>query len=312
MGTAKPYFSKIANIWTKAQTFNLQQILKQISTPSNPSSGHNALYFKSDDKLYKLTSAGVESEVGGTSNPVLISREDLLAYYKMNDSSGGISNVSINDYFDSLGSNADGTESGTPTYGQTGKIGSSISFNGVDTSFELSSSLSQWNFLHNASALWTISFWMKLNASEPADRQSIIATHPQSGATDIGFALTFADNAGKDHQLYVEMGNASTNGTLYTSASFVPKDTNWHHYAITCSYSGGTYTINFYRDGGNNENGTIVLTATNSNASGSCKISNIATLDALNAELDEFAIFNRVLSSYELKGLYSNGDGREL
>lgn len=37
---------------------------KQISTPSNPSSGYDKLYFKSDNKLYKLTSAGAEVEVG--------------------------------------------------------------------------------------------------------------------------------------------------------------------------------------------------------------------------------------------------------
>jgi hypothetical protein len=39
----------------------------QIATPTNPSASTNKLYFKSDDKLYKLTSGGVESEVGGGS-----------------------------------------------------------------------------------------------------------------------------------------------------------------------------------------------------------------------------------------------------
>ena len=42
---------------------------KQISTPSSPSSGRNKLYFKSDEKLYKLTSGGTETEVGGASSP---------------------------------------------------------------------------------------------------------------------------------------------------------------------------------------------------------------------------------------------------
>lgn len=40
---------------------------KQISTPSNPSSGRNKLYFKSDDNLYKLTSGGTETAVGSPS-----------------------------------------------------------------------------------------------------------------------------------------------------------------------------------------------------------------------------------------------------
>lgn len=48
--------------------------MKQVSTPSNPSSGYNKVYFKSDEKLYKLTSAGIELEVGsggGTAMAVL-------------------------------------------------------------------------------------------------------------------------------------------------------------------------------------------------------------------------------------------------
>lgn len=40
--------------------------MKQIATPANPASGENKLYFKSDDKLYKLTSAGTETEIGGS------------------------------------------------------------------------------------------------------------------------------------------------------------------------------------------------------------------------------------------------------
>lgn len=40
--------------------------IKQITTPSNPSAGYNKLYFKSDDKLYRLTSGGSETEIGFT------------------------------------------------------------------------------------------------------------------------------------------------------------------------------------------------------------------------------------------------------
>jgi len=37
----------------------------QIATPANPAALSNKLYFKSDDNLYKLDSAGTETEVGG-------------------------------------------------------------------------------------------------------------------------------------------------------------------------------------------------------------------------------------------------------
>ncbi len=39
----------------------------QASTPSNPSAGFYKTYFKSDGKLYKLNSAGLEQEVGASS-----------------------------------------------------------------------------------------------------------------------------------------------------------------------------------------------------------------------------------------------------
>ena len=37
---------------------------KQITTPANPTSWYNKLYFKSDWKLYKLDNAWVETEIG--------------------------------------------------------------------------------------------------------------------------------------------------------------------------------------------------------------------------------------------------------
>jgi hypothetical protein len=39
-------------------------LAQESSTPSNPASGQNRLYFKGDDKLYKLGSGGTEEEVG--------------------------------------------------------------------------------------------------------------------------------------------------------------------------------------------------------------------------------------------------------
>lgn len=38
---------------------------QQATTPSNPPAGFNKIYAKTDNKLYRLNSAGVESPVGG-------------------------------------------------------------------------------------------------------------------------------------------------------------------------------------------------------------------------------------------------------
>lgn len=48
------------------KTFDDELRLKQIVKPTNPASGYNKIYVKSDDKVYKLTSAGVESEIGAS------------------------------------------------------------------------------------------------------------------------------------------------------------------------------------------------------------------------------------------------------
>lgn len=48
-------------------TFNKEQILKFISTPSNPSSGYIKVYSKSDGALYQLSSSGTESQISSSS-----------------------------------------------------------------------------------------------------------------------------------------------------------------------------------------------------------------------------------------------------
>ncbi len=54
-----------------AKTFGDAITATQIATPSNPSAGLNKLYFKSDDILYRLTSAGTETAVGSGANTAL-------------------------------------------------------------------------------------------------------------------------------------------------------------------------------------------------------------------------------------------------
>ena len=52
---------------TALKTIDTELLLKQISTPSNPASGYNKIYPKTDDKLYYLNSAGLEQEIGSGS-----------------------------------------------------------------------------------------------------------------------------------------------------------------------------------------------------------------------------------------------------
>lgn len=72
-GRAHDNLSDVAWVLSESHINNLNDMFetggdgfKQIATPSNPSSGRNKLYFKSDNILYSLTSAGTEAAVSGT------------------------------------------------------------------------------------------------------------------------------------------------------------------------------------------------------------------------------------------------------
>jgi hypothetical protein len=55
-----PYFPKVKSTWNKKQKFDSISI-KEITTPDNPDSDYEKLYFKADGKLYKLNSSGTEA-----------------------------------------------------------------------------------------------------------------------------------------------------------------------------------------------------------------------------------------------------------
>jgi len=61
-----PYFPKVKTEWSKQQTFDGITI-KEVTTPSeNPPANYMKIYFKSDGKLYKLNSSGVETVSNST------------------------------------------------------------------------------------------------------------------------------------------------------------------------------------------------------------------------------------------------------
>lgn len=57
----------------------------QVATPDDPASGKNRIYFKSDDKLYRLDSAGSEVEIGAGGSSPLTTKGDLYTHSTVDD-----------------------------------------------------------------------------------------------------------------------------------------------------------------------------------------------------------------------------------
>ena len=230
------------------------------------------------------------------------SKTGLKAYYNLNESSGNLINQQTTE--DGLGSNANGTASGDPTYSVTGKVAEAISFDGVGDKFTLGTTAGQWNFLHDGSD-FSISWWQKLNAT-PNETQGICGTG--IGGSSIGFELAVNPSTGV---LYSVIENSGASAQITSSSGFVPVNTTtWYHYVLT--FTSGTWNI--YRDGGNNASASSSITWSSSDHSRNMELANANANTAsdrkdLTGELDEVSIWSRVLTSSEITALYNSGTG---
>jgi len=206
---------------------------------------------------------------------------------------------------DTLGSEVDGTQTNV---GQTsaGKIGNAYLFNGSNSYITLGNSLSQWNFMHNQSALWSAVFWYKsTNAPSGTEKIFNTATNPASA---IGMAFQVQEN----RQMRIMLGNGSALFCdLTTTNNFVPDD-NWNFYTITYDQSLGSVNCILRKNDTTQETANKTGgTPSNSNAGNSANIArSTASGQFLDGSLDELSIWNRILTSAEITTLYNSGVGR--
>jgi hypothetical protein len=231
----------------------------------------------------------------------LLSLSGCKAYYNFEQTSGSLTNIATtaNGFADGLGSSADGTNNGATT-GVTGKVGSyAWDFDGTNDYVELTSSTSNWNFLHNGGS-HSYSYWIKLGNTGGIPEYLLFDI---SWSGDIGIAMTV--NSSDQIQYSIYRGASGT--WVVSGASSTSLDTNWHHVAIT--YDGSNARI--YIDG--SLDSTIAKTAnapSSSNSTYSLKIGATADITSFaDVSLDELAIFNRVLTADEISALYNGGTG---
>jgi len=208
---------------------------------------------------------------------------------------------------DALGSTADGTQYNGVTQTSTGKLGSNAYlYNGSNSYTTLGSSLSQWNFMHNQSALCTVALWFKLtNAS--SSNESLFDNH-NVDPTKIGCRFGLRQN--RTCSFSVSSGSVVID--YQSSDNFIPNDTNWHFLVYLWDYSLGSANLKVRLDDSTEETANKTGTASNSNATHAPNIGKRALANDfyLDASLDEFSIWNRILTSAEITTLYNSGVGR--
>lgn len=237
-------------------------------------------------------------------------KTSLKAYFKFEEASGNLVNQATvaNNCSDGLGTAADGTNTSV-TYSSAGKIGNSYLYTKGTSRTILGSSVSQFNFMHNTSQLFSISLWYKLSGA----LENVIGIFGDGvdNTAIVGISSYFTANG--------TFGFNTTNGSgqdaLSTPSGIIPNNTNWHHLVLTYNRSLGSGNVKTYIDGSlvdtTNKDGSFV--PSNSNSGNAMGLGCYPTLaQSMKGSLDEFSIWNRILTTDEITSLYNSGNGQAI
>lgn len=231
-----------------------------------------------------------------------IDKTGLKAYYKFNETSGDIINqAGAVGSSDSLGSAADLQTSGV-TYNQSiAPFGYSLSWDGVNDTAIAGSSTSQFNFMHNTSAKFTVVVW----ANDKADASPLM-DDTNGGGTNIGCQIISVATRAYRSRI-VNAGGAVMTKT--TTNNFIPDTTTMHMYVFTYDQSLGSSNYTVSIDNGTPE--TANKTANppvDTNSTTAMKIGCGGGF-FFNGKMAEMQIWNRILSASEITSIYNGGSG---
>lgn len=232
-------------------------------------------------KVYQISDTvgrGYVAEATVSEGSILeASNQSLVAFYDMNDISSGLADLSTNGNDASLG--------GSPTQ-ETGHLASAIVLDGSGDSANIGGILPNDDF--------AVSFWMKV-AAIPSSEETIIGrgASGESVATNI-HRLSIDDTTG-NFKLLTETGSSGTNHTedLGAAPTF---DSSFHHYVY--QIDGGDVSI--YKDNVLLLGPTSVTVTDSTSTSGRIGRNPDTTNRYLDASLDQFRIFNRILTAAEI------------
>ena len=238
--------------------------------------------------------------------------DDLKFYGKFSTSSGNITNASVSS--DTLGSGAnismtDGTYDVATT---PSDIGTGVTFNGTSAFGVFGTSTSQFNFMHNTSAVWTLAWWMKLN--EVGSDDTFMGTKINNDGGTPGYSIRIRTN--NVIKLFIPTG---TEGDWVinegTTNNFIPDTTSWYFYTMSYDQSEDDDNLVMRRNNANDETGD--KTANTPNDSNAGYSQHIARRPDLSDDFGDFSVaelsqWNKVVSDEDQTALYNNGQGREI
>ncbi len=175
-------------------------------------------------------------------------------------------------------------------------------------------SASDWQFLHNTGAKWTIATWFKRptafnGSSISGDITWLCET---TDGNDSGIGIKYDNRQTPNHQFQCEIINES-NATVAVLQinDFYPDDDNWHHIAVTFDQTIANTNLIAYLDGV--QKGTANKSATPSDVDSGDTLRIGGGVDSHarygNWTLDDMAIYKRVLTATEIGKLYNNNGG---
>ncbi len=178
-------------------------------------------------------------------------------------------------------------------------------------------SASDWQFLHNTGAKWTIATWFKRptafnGSSISGDITWLCET---TDGNDSGIGIKYDNRQTPNHQFQCEIINES-NATVAVLQinDFYPDDDNWHHIAVTFDQTIANTNLIAYLDGV--QKGTANKSATPSDVDSGDTLRIGGGVDSHarygNWTLDDMAIYKRVLTATEIGKLYNNNGAGNL
>jgi len=238
---------------------------------------------------------------GAAAAPGWDNLSELKSYWKFDNLTGNVPNMAESvGSIDSIGSGAD-IILNDATQGADGIIDKSVSFNGTSSYGELGTSLSQWSFFHEIDAVFTVSVWVYFSGTVGGR----ILDNVDSSQTN-GINLNVIDSGELQLQIFADTSVIFSKGWFITTLL----TGQWYNFVWTCDQSlstnGGAVWVNGVSQG------TRDQTSNNGNtdeAEYSLKTAKRGGLASgfLNARLDEFSIWNRVLTDEEIILLYNDG-----